>query len=354
MDTTRSDVSGSPEEPVSKSWVASLGSSRIMLAMSVGNALRRAGWPTLGFCLLVGCGGSKDKDETEPASPGLEKLAPLAASPAVLSEPPVVTVVEAGAEPRLPLRYELAAGHEETASVLAEVNTELEMDGRPVNPIRLPGLELALTIRVSELLADGDARYRQAIQSARIVERPGVMPRVMEVARSVAKGAQGIELAATIDSRGRRRDGQTSAPADAGDMARQLVGGALQSMEQLAVVFPAEPVGQGASWTVRYPSNHGGYRIANNLRFQLVSRRGNTVELAAEISQSAEPQTFEIRKGLTGKLSSHQGSGSGTIALDLRRLAPSYRIELRNDSTMLLGDQMIRSETAIGIRVTPQ
>lgn len=113
-----------------------------------------------------------------------------------------------------------------------------------------------------------------------------------------------------------------SAPTSATDSGRALAELFLRKLLAQPVVFPAEPVGEGASWTV---DNRvaGDSTMLRQSTYRVVSLRGNDVELAVDITE--RPAVTALSLGDQGELKtvSTKSHGSGNLKISLTQPLPT-------------------------------
>ena len=89
--------------------------------------------------------------------------------------------------------------------------------------------------------------------------------------------AEGFRMTSKQDSSGRTQTRSFSAPEGATDSARASVEEALVQMNNLPLVFPSEPLGQGAKWTVSNRVDDGGMSLLQDVTYTVTSKDRKSV-----------------------------------------------------------------------------
>lgn len=130
--------------------------------------------------------------------------------------------------------------------------------------------------------------------------------------------AEGFEMKTDQDLSGRAEERSFSAPEGASDSARASVEEALTQMNSVPVVFPKEPIGDGASWKV---SNRveDGVSLLQDITYTLVERQNKTATLSVDIER--RPATGQLA-GTDLDVLDAKSTSSGQIAVDLTHALP--------------------------------
>lgn len=131
--------------------------------------------------------------------------------------------------------------------------------------------------------------------------------------------AKGFKMTTEQEIDGRATSRSYTAPDEASATARASVESALNQMNDFPLIFPTEPVGVGAKWTV---SNRvdGDISMTQKVTYSLLEREGQTVSLKVEVSRSPAVATL-AQTDL--KVLDVETESSGQIALDLNKVLPT-------------------------------
>ncbi|WP_312588328.1 hypothetical protein [Corynebacterium dentalis] len=131
--------------------------------------------------------------------------------------------------------------------------------------------------------------------------------------------AEGFRMTSKQDSSGRTQTRSFSAPEGATDSARASVEEALVQMNNLPLVFPSEPLGQGAKWTVSNRVDDGGMSLLQDVTYTVTSKQNKTVTLAVSVDR--RPAT-QFLAGTDLKILDVSTESSGQITVDLTHPLP--------------------------------
>lgn len=236
----------------------------------------------------------------------VEQAAPVqvAATPAVLTNP--------GDEPSEGLAWFGSAGTQSgTFSATQGLEQQvLAADGTVLaeEPGNLPLKEVTLSLPLQADIATDGATYT-------VDYTVGVPTGTNNEQNAAIATAEGF-----IMSEERAADGQVSArtfqaPTSATDGARASVEAALGVMNAFPVVFPEQPVGLGATWTVDTLVNEP-VAMQQHITYKLVERNGQAVTL--EVSVTGNPTVRSFGNTELEILDS-QVTGQGRVQLDLTK-----------------------------------
>lgn len=162
--------------------------------------------------------------------------------------------------------------------------------------------------------------------------------------------AAGFKLGMRSNNSGQATTVQLAAPVDATDIGRQAAESALMKVLSLPVVFPDEPVGPGAIWSVDSRVT-GEATLLQTTTYTLTGIQGERLELAVSVSQrpalgalSLEGQegAAEGEAGTLNVLNSNTSS-SGSLSIDLGAPLPvAGRVDFTTRVIYGSGDSQVR------------
>lgn len=278
----------------------------------------------------------RQADAAPPAPPAVDVAAPSAPAPVVTAAgtlapvpPPLVTLLDAGAEPRTALRLAATAGQVERATIAMGMRVETRVDGAAAVTRAMPRGRMELEARVEAVSEHGEATWvvtvvEAAVAEADVVDEGGADPALIASMREALGAVAGARAGGRVTDRGVTDLAAFEARADLDDEARRLLEGFRESLQQLAVPLPAERVGPGARWQVEQIVSQGGLQIRQTTVFDLVGvSEGGRVDLRASFTQVAEAEADGGPLPPGGRLLAFAGSGTGEVTLDLGRVLPS-------------------------------
>ena len=281
-----------------------------------------------------------------PAAPAAAPLPPAEDDAPVPPEAPVVRLLEAGAEPRVRLRYRPAAAQTEDLSINM-TTTMATSFGTPLPPREMPAPGVRLLASVTTAPAGkGELSYTLKVVEAEAVDGPGVLPGIAEKMRAELKKVVGATMTGRLTTRGAVIKLETTLPADAPSSAR----GTLDSLQNSYGRLPAEAVGVGARWEIETKLHQSGVDATALTRYRVRELVGTRVGLDLEMEINGAAQEIKLPDGPTAQLESMRGTGSGTLDLDLGSVVPR-RGSNNLDSQMALRIPAVGQSLPISMRM---
>jgi hypothetical protein len=323
----------------------------------------------LGALAATGCEKNSATNEApspEPEAPPSEPTAaaeqPLAAGAAgalEVGDPPQVELVEAGTEPRRPLRFKLAAGESTVGEMRLQMAMTIAMDGTQAPSVPLPEMLALMKIDVTRADADG-AEYKFEFTKYEPVPGPTIKPEVMTAMRDQLKSLVGTKGTGRIDSRGFNLGVELEIPPGASPQIRQMLDGMRDAIAQAAAPLPAEAVGVGGKWTARMRTRQNGVETDVVSNYAITKLDGDVVETTVSTTLTGVPGPVSnpmLPPGASMTLNEMTGSGSGTMALDLTKAVPSksmIAVDSKTDATMRMGSQQQRMLMTLALKTKIQ
>jgi hypothetical protein len=276
---------------------------------------------------------SSTEDSPQAAEPAAADPAPevpelppalLQAATAPLDAPPVIAVLEKGAEPRQALRWQLERGFEQTAqikvgyTVTAVVMTLALSDPKYV-------VSLQLTQRVRKVGRDGTFRVSVSVDDATMHPAALQGDRRAEQLKETLTAVKKSTGSYTMHPRGHVQDVRLEMAAKkAPTRAHDLLDNLRWALVQMTPTFPEEPLGPGAKWTVSRSVLQAGMQVRQLTSFELVKHEGPEVVVKTETRQTADKDHRFISPGKLEEMSlvSLNGIGTGTSTWELTQLTP--------------------------------
>ncbi|MGV0397991.1 DUF6263 family protein [Corynebacterium suicordis] len=131
--------------------------------------------------------------------------------------------------------------------------------------------------------------------------------------------AEGFRMTTEQDRYGRPQNRTFSSPEGASDSARASVEEALVQMNNLPLIFPEEPIGEGASWTVSNRVEDGGISFLQTITYTLLQKQNQTVSLS--VSAERKPAT-QFLNGSDLRIMDVSTESSGHISVNLTHAVP--------------------------------
>ncbi len=268
--------------------------------------------------------------------------------PAV-GEPTRVELVRAGEGERRELRYQLSAGSRHEMAMRMHMSSP----GGPAMPVVMS----AVVIDVLDADAERARIEFTMPKPPELAETEGVSSEIIEALGEDLRGMSSFHGRYIVTNRGIVEGGELEIEVDDPTLA-QLQQSMHQSMRQMSVPFPAEPVGVGAEWqTLQMLA--GETTLYQVIAFELLSLDGPMLTLGMTVEQFSPQQDMplppETHAGVRGELVSLEGSGTGEMIVDLRSPVPRSRMSVATDTKMraYVGEEVqefsIRMETVVEV-----
>jgi len=284
------------------------------------------------FVLLAtaGCGANGHRPAAAP------QRTSTSAPPA---EPAGLTLLEAGAEPREVVRYDLAAAKHASFRILAH---EAFHGGDLVPATELPDLQIDGDVSTTSVSRGGVAAL--AVHGAHLEgrDRPGESLPAIELTKRIdgwsftartSLAPDGMRAPLVLDSDGPRPPVVDDLPAE---------------LAQLTVRFPSAAVGVGARWRVVTPVDLRGVRATRTASYELTARQGSSVSLRRTVAITAPAQEFQM-PGLPGttRLDELHGAGTATLTVDTASPVATVTSDLRVDEKLHIADTPLSVDTHV-------
>lgn len=261
---------------------------------------------------------------------------PAAAAPGSL---PVVKLVSAGSGARHALRLEAPVGTSQTMTVSTQV--EMKMSGAMGNmpATVVPTIALKVKVDVVGKSPEGNLDCKLEFVDAYVVDDGRASGLVVDATKDLVKSMKGITGKVTISPEGMTLASHLDLPASMPPALRAQMSQMQDSLSNVSAPFPTQAVGVGARWKILQDTQANGLTIHQTTEAKLVSRQGDTVQLALHVTQSAPKQAIsnpQLPPGATMHVLAWDGAGNGTSTIDLAKsvLPSAATVDLRTGGTM--------------------
>ena len=218
------------------------------------------------------------------------------------------------------------------------MTVQADVNGERGATVPTPPVVVDMQVEAEEVTPEGVATLRWVVTGARIEADAKAPGEVIERLKGAAAVMAGVSGSYTSDPRGIVREIETNIPSTTTPAIRQIITGVLRSMRRMSPPFPAEPVGVGGQWKVKYEIEQNGARVEETSTIEIAKLAPDSVSLDITIEQDGAPQDLTptaAPPGLTLRLVGLRARGRGETRLALGDLAPeSARIDTRIDMQM--------------------
>lgn len=275
-------------------------------------ALHRALLPCVSALLLAALGS------LAACGKGDGPAAPAGAGP---TDVPVsgIRLLDAGRGEKAPLRFRYAKG---TKQVMVLEATTSFGPSMPLPPMTTT-MEFAL--EVTEVEPDGTATVESSTGGMTMSGGPGATPPAglakMRTRARMRMSARGEVLSHEVTT-----DAADVAP-DVRAMLTSMQANLKETLGQIGVVWPEEPLGPGARWVVRRKLKTGMADADVNVETTLVARDGDRVTLSSQMKVAMDEQDVEV-PGSGRKVHLKGLTGHGTLAQTATLTSPASTLDL--------------------------
>ena len=259
----------------------------------------------------------------------------------LLADAPTVKLVEAGKDPKKPLRFTAKKGMKKSLTTTMTMSMTMQGGANPMPPQTIPPIQMVVDLKVTDVSADGDIRYEFVLKQPTVVAGKNDNKMVVDAMKETVKGMTGLTGHAVVTNRGFTREADVKMLANANPQTVQLVESLKQSMTSIAAPVPEEAVGVGAKWDTITTLSQNGMTFVQTATNHLTALKGTKATLAITIKQDAKPQKITTQ-GVTFDLEKYSGAGSGETQFDLAGLVPSSaKMGMKSEMAMSASGQKI-------------
>lgn len=295
------------------------------------------------------------KVATPTPTPPVATPTPPPPPPAVDLPGPEIKVLDAGAEPREPLRLKLAPGQTQAMVMTMKMAMGMSIGTQKAPSTTIPPMQMTMNLNVKEITPEGDIRTDFVLESIEVLPDPAAMPAVVDAMKTMLGSMSKISGSQVITTRGIGKSATFNMPPDINPQIQQTIDGMQRQINQLAVPFPEEPVGVGARWTVTQHLEQQGMKLDQVATWELVKREGTTITLANSLIQTAEPQPMAapgLPPGTSIMLEALESKGKGEVQADLTQLSPlKSQVGLEMHMRMLTSAAGINTPTKMDLNL---
>ena len=282
------------------------------------------------------------KVELKVASPTQPEAAPEALQAAdvkpekkVVQQPQITTkILSQGRGKKAKLRYQFKAGQRKRFSIQQVTRSSGKMNGEEM-PGSGQAFQMTLVGESNNEAPDADGlTTRRTKFSSIIPQSPGAPPEMMKQLRESFQAAIGVTLSEKLNPRGELKGVSADMPLNAPPQLQQLLNGLRSGIASALIPLPEEALGSGAQWTSTINIDNMGRKFAQTSTFSVVSFKKSLLKLKVALEMKAPAQKATppgAPPGTEIELLKYEGSGSGTIAINLETL--DCELEMKQAST---------------------
>ncbi|MEM8605634.1 MAG: hypothetical protein AAGF92_00915 [Myxococcota bacterium] len=303
----------------------------------------------LALCFVLACSKQNSSQEATAEPEANTPTDDASAAPAAPSEPPATATVEEpepepavvprpevellskGSAPRHPLRWDFKAGMEGSATIEMKMNAAVTIDENSQPPTPTPPILTTMDVVVQEVDDTGTALIGFTVSKVGVGEDDEVPASVSTQIETSLANIVGLRGSYRCEAGGFVSEVSTEVPPQASAAVRQAVENIRQSLRQMSVPFPDEPVGKGARWKLVSQYPYSGMQVTEAATFTIKKIRMPNVVASVSVTQTAPPQTITGGNGQSGELEALKTDSKGVNRWNFEEVLPA---EVTRDSSM--------------------
>jgi hypothetical protein len=290
-------------------------------------------------------------------TPAAAQAAPTLEGYPAVGSPSIVKVIDAGAQPRKTLRYNIPATFKGSMDMTMEMSMNINAGGMPIPPMAIPAMKMSADLAVTGVTPAGDTSYTMAFTGVTMDSAGGdANPLLAQLLPTLQNSLSSIKGTATVTNRGQVKE--TKIDMGQAGAAQQMMGDLSSQLDNLSTPLPEEAVGVGAKWEARSAMKTGGQVSFQKVTAEVVAIAGNAVTLKLTIEQTLPAQTVTnsaLPAGIDAQMDGGKGSGTGTMVIHLDSLIPTGETAMTSSMSMTLSmggqSQPMTSENTIKMKI---
>lgn len=239
--------------------------------------------------------------------------------------PPIVRVLEQGAEPRSDLSYVLTKGTSQKMAMAMDMAVGVKTHGQAMPQTPMPRMTMTFDTSVADKNAGGDFKIDSRLTATSVDPNGGQQEQMAKALRPQIDAMKGLGMIYWVTPKGHVHDVKLDVPPSVPAAAQQIMNGMSQSFESMVTPLPSDPVGVGAKWQVVSRISTGGADILQSAIYTLKSRSGPKATLEVTILQLAANDTIhtaQMPAGMSAKVRTFTSGGNGTTQVDTKSVTP--------------------------------
>lgn len=240
---------------------------------------------------------------------------PLPAAEPHHAEPPVTqTLLEAGAEPRFPIRLHPTAPMRQHIALSVGISEANETNLGDQPPPKLPApVAVAINWRVT-LIPEADGVRRTFAGETYRVDAPlGTKPEIVTGVERRMNGLQRLRVSSMVDEAQSPTSTQITLDGAVNPLMVRTIDGARNALRLLTPPRPAEPLGVGARWEVRTRLVTNSIPFDATVVYTVDSIDAETLKVSFEGTTHAQPGTIQPVYGMAPEHKLDVVEAAGTV-----------------------------------------
>ncbi len=257
----------------------------------------------------------------------------LAAAASAALPTPDLTLDRDGSGDKTPLRNRYKAGDTIKSTTSLETLLIFGSNGASEAETPFPLVELRFETTVDSV-NDTSVVLETRLADVTVSGRSGAPDELVTALKDDFETLEGLEVTVTQTHRGLVTEARFERPSRLGEAAGAVVDDLEANVVLSSTIYPEEPVGEGAEWTVKVTTETDGRKTDNTVQFKLVKRSADELELEVRATSTGDAPPFEL-PGLPegAKIEPRGAKGEGESKNTIRLDKPSTATAGKNVST---------------------
>jgi hypothetical protein len=241
-----------------------------------------------------------------------------------------VKVLDAGAEPRKPLRYQRVAGRSER--LIIQLGLARFLETTQGADLSAAAVKVGLNVGAISPVEKDVWAYPITLELVGVETPASWTEDERAFVEKQLEPLSQVTGTFQVDTRGVTRRADLNVPSGLSPRLLALLGNVRTLL--VSAPFPVDAVGVGARWQVERPVQVGPIKATQTTTYTLLERQESVLRIGVTIQQSATPQDVMLSKDGADKLSleAYQVSSVGSSVVNLEDITPHS--ELRGNSEM--------------------
>ncbi|MBY0112362.1 MAG: hypothetical protein K2Y21_06040 [Phycisphaerales bacterium] len=243
--------------------------------------------------------------------------------PTAADTPPKVELLDAGKEPRTPLRLTFQKGDTFERVMSMRMGVRMSINGEPMPEVPTPTISVAMRGEIESVDAEFHARYSAEMGEATF-DTADMTPAMQAMLKAQLADMAGTRVSARVSPRGFQTEGKVQTKSTNPQMLAML-DSMKQSFSQMSVPFPEEAVGVDARWAVSSELKMNGLPLRQRYVYRVASlgERGAILTVTVEQSLATPDAKMEnLPAGVEGVARSLASEMSGRCSIRFREMMP--------------------------------
>lgn len=265
------------------------------------------------------------------------QVQPPAGFPA-LGAPPTVTVISSGAEPRKALRFVIANGLRDHMTMDIGMTMAMSIGDNSMPEMKVPVLRAGVDLDVTSVSTTGDMTISTTFTDVAWLSSPEIDPSMVAMLNNTASGLKGLSGTIVMSDRGITRAANFDTSKISNPQLAQAMSAVQDTLQNVSLPLPEEPVGVGATWEVRLAQKANGLQAFNKYSLELTALDDTSCTLKVKLDQTAPPQSISTPAmgGATASLDVLDGTATGTTKIRFDKVSPTGEVNGNTKMTMTI------------------